>query len=103
MVRPSGKDINFWAYVEIFTKGAWVGLILVIVSCAGGLFLLAQRESLHIEPDSEHFGYLNGLAVVIIAVMQRSYPLVPHFISGRTLYFMGRIGRTIYCCPSPRF
>lgn len=77
MRQPDGQVFNVWAFLVVFDLLAWITFAITIIVLAVALMLIATfgYDKLHDPEDSERFDVLNGMAFVVIAMLQREYPI----------------------------
>ncbi len=83
-----GQAINIMAYVSIFETASWAVGFLVVLLLATGFAVLSwtKVEAFHRQDDSEAFGFIHGVAVSLITLLQRDYDLILTRNSSRLLF-----------------
>ncbi len=87
-INYENKAFNVMAYLHIFDLYSWLtcGVIVALLALCFALISWTNIEQFHDANDSEHFGYLNGIALVVIAVIQRDYCIKVANNSSRLLF-----------------
>lgn len=83
-------EMNFTAYLFIFTPKAWIAIVIAIIVLAIMLICISNKlkMKLHCHKDSEKFGFLNALAYVLVLLLQRDYIIAKKTVSTRIISFV---------------
>ena len=79
--------INFKAYIYVFTGASWAIFVILIIALAAAWWMTRRSavDTLHLM-ENEPFGYLNALAVVTVAIIQREYYLCVRSPTAKLLF-----------------
>ena len=95
----TGKQINTWAFIQIFMIPAWIGVIVTVVCLSLGLIILEAASGVKLKgnPDQKRFSMLGALSYTCGVLVQRGYdeistPTIPSKLlwmtSGLSLFFI---------------
>ena len=86
--KPKGKLFNVWAYMEALGLVPWAVLVAVLLGLAFGFLMISRMDphAIHNPYDSERFGILNAIGLVMIALLQRDYHINKSKSSVRLLF-----------------
>ena len=70
-------------YMDVFMNNLWFGIAGVMVSIAMCFFVVDRFGKMRLYSDSESFGLLNSVAVVMIVCMQWDYKINKNGLSTR--------------------
>ena len=95
LIAPRGQklQLNYLVYLEIFPMYAHGILFTGVLSFASIFFLISQSgiDSLHRKPDSEQFGFTNGIGLSMMFLMQLTYKISTKAMSTRVIFFTSSI------------
>ena len=77
--------IDLLIYLDVFSSNLWLGVVGVAVSLSICFYLIARLRigKMHDAKDSESFGLLNSMALVMLVYMQRDYSVQKRDLSAR--------------------
>ncbi len=75
MLESPPQAMNIWAYVDVVTVEAFLGVVSICALLAIGMFSLGIFFGLHAQPDSEAFTLQNIIGVLGLALLQMDYQL----------------------------
>ncbi len=87
LAQNGAPAMNIRGYLAVFDTPVWL-LGLVVVLCLGlgfGFCRQCNEQQFHGDHDSENFGCINGLAVVLMAMAQKCYDIEVKKNSSRIL------------------
>ena len=80
--------INILVYIDVMTKNAWAFclVLMILIATAFTIINASGTNNLHINDDSESFGFMNGIGVAFMFLVQHNYMLSVRSVSSRILH-----------------
>ena len=95
LIAPRGQknQINYLVYVEIFPFFVYMITFTFVLSFASTFFLISRSgvDELHSQPDSERFGFINGIGLSMMLLMQLTYQITGTAISTRIILYTASV------------
>ena len=88
------RKVQLWVYLELLPPATWGILMTALLGIAICITLVSISGALHDINDPETFGFLNGIGLSVIHLMQLSYPIKDFTLSSRVLLFVS--GMALY-------
>ena len=86
--RRTVAAINILVYIDVMTKNAWAFCLalMILIATAFTIINASGTNNFHMNNDSESFGFINGIGVAFMFLMQHNYMVSLKSISSRILH-----------------
>ena len=95
LIAPKGQklQVNYLVYLKIFPTEVYGLIFIGVISFASTFFFISQSgiDSLHSQPDSEHFGFINSIGIAMMFLMQLTYRISAKAMSTRVIFYTASI------------